>query len=70
MTFIVSNASKQRKIQTLWSTFFELMKTINEQDCDSDEIDVETKVWVTLFSSIYQSKYVTPYTHAFAIAYI
>ena len=46
------------------------MKTINEQDCDPDEIDVKTKAWVTLFSSIYQSKYVTPYTHAFAIAYI
>ena len=59
--------SNKEKLQSLWVTFFKLINTINEEHCNPDEIDVKTKDWVNLFTSVYQSKDVTPYMHAFAM---
>ena len=47
--------------------FSELINTINEEQCNPDEIDVKTKGWINLFTSLYHSKDVTPYMHAFAM---
>ena len=57
----------KEKLQTLWSTFYQLMKEIDKKDCDADKIDVDTKSWVTSFTSLYQKKDVTPYMHCFAM---
>ena len=59
--------SNKEKLQSLWVTFFELINTINEEHYNHDEIDGKTKGWVTSFTSLYQSKHVTPYMHAFAM---
>ena len=48
--------SNKEKLQSLW------VNTINEEHCNADEIDAKTKGWVTSFTSLYQSKDVTPYT--------
>ena len=58
---------KREQLQNLWCTFFKLINKINEQNCDSVEIDIGTKSWVTSFISVYQSKDCTPYVHAFAM---
>ena len=57
----------KEKLQALWVTFFDLMKEIDKKDCDADKIDVETKSWVSSFTSLYQKKDVTPYMHCFAM---
>ena len=58
---------KREQLQNLWCTFFKLINKINEQNCDSVEIDIGTKSWVTSFISVYQSKDCTPYVHAIRI---
>ena len=58
---------KREQLQNLWCTFFKLINKINEQNCDSVEIDIGTKSWVTSFISVYQSKDCTPYVHAFTM---
>ena len=59
--------SNKEKLQSLWVTFFELINTINEEHCNPDEVDAKTKGWVNSFTSLYQSKNVTAYMHAFAM---
>ena len=58
---------KSIQLQKLWTTFFELTNYLNEPECNSVEFDCRTKTWVHLFISLYQSKDVTPYMHAFAM---
>ena len=58
---------KKVQLQKLWKTFFELIKYLNESECDHVEFDSRAKLWVDLFTSLYQSKDVTPYMHAFAM---
>ena len=58
---------KSIQLQKLWTTFFELINYLNEPECNSVEFDCRTKTWVRLFTSLYQSKDVTPYMHAFAM---
>ena len=40
---------------------------MNKEECDEDKLSRETKSWVKLFTSTYQSKDVTPYIHAFSM---
>ena len=52
------------KIQRLWSEFFKLINRLGETECDAVEFDHCAKAWVRLFTSVYQTKDVTPYIHA------
>ena len=46
---------------------FELINYLNEPECNSVEFDCRAKTWVHRFTSLYQSKDVTPYMHTFAM---
>ena len=58
---------KRADIQRLWKNFFELMTTIRNANCDINEFESKVKSWVELITSVYQSKDVKPYMHAFAM---
>ena len=58
---------KAKQIGQLWTNFFSLISEINKEECDEEKISRETKSWVTLLTSTYQSKNVTPYIHAFCM---
>lgn len=58
---------KKVQIQKLWTTFCELINYLNEPDCVAAQFDCRAKAWVCLFTSLYQTKDVTPYIHAFAM---
>ena len=58
---------KSIQLQKLWTTFFELINYLNEPECNSVEFNCRAKTWVRLLTSLYQSKDVTPYIHAFAM---
>jgi len=55
------------RIQLLWCRFYQMIKDLNNDDCDPDSFEVAAKDWVRTFCSIYQTKHVTPYIHAFAM---
>ena len=56
------------KLQNVWSTFYELINKLTDAD-SSDAVTFESSVksWVEEFLTIYQTKDVTPYMHAFAM---
>ena len=64
---IFPSLPKKEELQNLWTNFFNLINIINEDDCSPEDINLKTKDWVTSFTSIYQTKDVTPYMHAFAM---
>ena len=51
---------KGEEIHKLWSTFFKLVKDINSEDSNAEEIVSKAKTWVTSFKTLYQTKDVTP----------
>jgi ubiquinone/menaquinone biosynthesis C-methylase UbiE len=55
------------QLQELWSEFFRLVNMLGKSECDATAFDLRAKTWVRLFTSVYQSKDVTPYMHAFAM---
>ena len=57
----------KNKIQQLWLTFIHWINYLKRDDCNADEIETGAKQWVRDFCSIYQTKHVTPYAHAFAM---
>ena len=58
----------EMKIQLqMWTTFFELIKYLNEFVCNHVKFDSHAKLWVDFFTSLYQSKDVTLCMHAFAM---
>lgn len=57
---------QSQKIQKLWVDFFGLIRSLSKSKCDADEFQKLSKEWVLLLTSVYQSKDVTPYIHAFA----
>jgi hypothetical protein len=48
-------------------TFINWINYLKRDDCVADEIEAGAKQWVRDFCSIYQTKHVTPYAHAFAM---
>ena len=40
---------------------------LGKSECDATAFDLRAKTWVRLFTTVYQSKDVTPYMHAFAM---
>ena len=56
------------KLQNVWSTFYELINKLTDAD-SSDAVTFESSVksWVKEFLTIYQTKDVTPYMHAFTM---
>lgn len=40
---------------------------LGKVDCNAVKIEQEAKAWVRLFTTIYQTKDVTPYMHALAM---
>lgn len=57
----------KKEIQQLWTTFYNITQELNSRNCDPEKFEADAKGWVTLFTSIYQRKDVTPYMHAFAM---
>jgi len=51
-------------LQKLWDNLLQYCH-ISFKNCDAAYIDKEVKDWVKLFTSIYQTKDVTPYIHCF-----
>ena len=58
---------KRHELKELWSEFFHLINKLKKPDCDPEELEERAKAWVRLFISVYQTKDVTPYIHAFAM---
>ena len=58
---------KKHELQLLWSEFFNLISILGKSECDVDEFQERAKEWVKLFTSLYQTKDVTPYMHAFTM---
>jgi len=55
-------------LQDIWTTFIKLIKELSSADSsDAVKFDASAKVWVQKFVSVYQSKDVTPYLHAFSM---
>ncbi len=55
-------------LQKLWNDFFKLMASLGHSSChNAVDFEQSAKAWVKLFTSVYQSKDVTPYMHAFAM---
>ena len=60
--------SNKNKLQELWKTFYSLVQQLGKLECDDiDDLEASIKSWVTKFASLYQTKDVTPYMHAFAM---
>ena len=57
----------KEKLQKLWKDFFNLMVSLGSRSCDATDFEQFTKAWVKLFTSVYQTKDVSPYMHAFAM---
>lgn len=60
------NLPKNEDIQRLWMSFYHLINQL-KTDCDGDTIKEDSQNWVRLFCSVYQTKHVTPYIHAFGM---
>ena len=58
--------SRGKEIQKLWDDFYSLIKTSSKNECDPDNFQKCSKEWIDQFTSLYQSKDVTPYMHALA----
>ena len=55
-----------QKIQRIWVKFFEIYNILRAKSISNEEIrklERNTKDWLTLFLSVYQTKHVTPYMH-------
>lgn len=61
------NLQDKNQLQVLWRDFFALIETLGQRHCSSEEFGHRAKSWVKLFNSLYQTKDVTPYMHAFAM---
>ena len=57
----------KEKLQKLWKDFFNLMVSVGSRSCDATDFEQSIKAWVKLFTSVYQTKDVTPYMHVFAM---
>ena len=57
---------RKQCIQKLWSDFFDLINCLGKTECDAVDFEGRARDWIRLFTSIYQTKDVTPYMHAFA----
>lgn len=57
----------KEQLQQLWKEFFELVNILGKYECDAVDFERRAKAWVRLFTTLYQSKDVTPYMHAFAM---
>jgi len=58
---------RKHELKELWSEFFHLINKLKKPDCDPEELEESARAWVRLFISLYQTKDVTPYIHAFAM---
>ena len=59
-----------RTIQGLWSDFITLESRLHSESVspvEAKDIGQDAKDWVVKFTTIYQSKFVTPYLHIFAM---
>ena len=54
-------------IQNIWMKFYDIYKIIKSSNpvatCSMQELRCKSKTWTLLFTSIYQTKNVTPYIH-------
>ena len=59
---------KKVELQDVWSSFYDLInKLANADSSDAVTFDTSVKSWVRDFLTIYQTKDVTPYIHAFSM---
>lgn len=59
--------AKKNELNVLWNDFFEIIKIIGKTECDVKDFEFRSKAWIRLFTTIYQTKDVTPYMHALAM---
>ena len=59
--------SNKDVIQSLWEKFYEMYLLMNTEKPDSDVLKTEAEAWVTTYLTVYQTKNITPYIHAFAM---
>ena len=59
----------RHELKVLWSQFFNLINILGKSECDIDAEEFKERAsgWVKLFVSLYQTKDVTPYMHAFSM---
>ena len=58
---------KKTQMQKLWNDLFSIVNSLSQRNCNSVEFDQCAKAWINLFTSVYQSKDVTPYMHCLGI---
>ena len=52
------------KIQEIWTEFIKIYKKLQStDDLNPDQLQDDVNNWITLFTTIYQTKHVTPYMH-------
>jgi len=64
------NLKNITEIQEPWNDFIQLETVLHSKYVSTDEAEQfgkDAKKWVAKFTSIYQSKHVTPYLHIFAM---
>ena len=55
------------RVQKLWMDFKVLYDKTSDAHTDPLSFKVEAKSWITMYLSVYQTKHVTPYIHAFVM---
>ena len=54
------------KIQEIWTEFIKIYKKLQStDDLNPDQLQDDVNNWITLFTTIYQTKHVTPYNYAY-----
>ena len=59
--------SNKEVIQSLWEKFYEMYLLMNTEKPDSDLLKTEAQAWVTTYLTVYQTKNIIPYIHAFTM---
>ena len=63
---LLPNHPKQSEISELWKRFLEITETLSSAgpQVNKEHIQQKSNSFLDLFSSLYQTKHVTPYMHA------
>ena len=64
MVELFPDLSNADKIQEIWTQFNKIYKQLQSNDhLNADQLQDDVNNWILLFTSIYQTKHVTPYMH-------
>ena len=57
------------KLHAIWQTFYSLYQVFQRENTfhvEIEEYEASIRLWVRDFTTVYQTRHVTPYLHAFA----